>query len=332
MNIAFILGTPIISASNGVKMQALSWKIGLERLGHSVVLINPWDIYEWEKFDIIHLFSINEYTNGYVRNLYKINRNIVVSPILDPNHSQIIYKILSHWGNQRFKLHNIYYDFRNACKYIKGISVRSKFERDYIEFCFGINKSKIDVTPLSYRFNEITTPNEFKKDYCFHVSFLADKRKNVERLILSARKYGFKLKLAGKLRSDSEKSWLEKMISGYNNIEYLGFLSDEELIKHYKEAKVFALPSMCEGVGLVALEAALYGCKIVITNQGGPKEYYNGLAKLVNPQSVNEIGKAINEALNEPFDNKLYSYIYKNYSLQQTMTHLVEWYKNIIES
>ena len=332
MKIAFIMGTPVVSASNGVKMQALSWKKGLEELGHNVKLISPWEIYNWKEFDIIHIFSFNEYTNEYVKNLYKINPNIVISPILDPNHSCIMYKILSYWGSQKFRIHNKFYDFRVISSFVKGISVRSKFEHDYIEGGLGISNNRIDITPLSYRFSEVEIPNTPKKNYCFHVSFLADKRKNVERLILSAKKYGFNLKLAGKLRNNSERIWLEENISGCNNIEYLGFLSDEELIKHYKEAKVFALPSLYEGVGLVALEAAIYGCKIVITNQGGPKEYYNGLAKVVNPKSIDEIGQAITKALNEPEDNKLYSHIAENYSLQHTMTHLVNWYKKIMQS
>lgn len=331
MNIAFIIGTPVVSASNGVKMQALSWKLGLENQGHHVQLINPWHVYEWSKFDIIHFFSFHEYTIEYIKHIYKINPNIVVSPIFDPIYRRTFYKILSNWGSSKLRMHNRIYDFKRVSQYIRGISVRSLFEYNYISG-IGIDENKIDITPLSYRFNEVTMPNTPKKNYCFHVSLLADKRKNVERLMLSAKKYGFKLKLAGKLRNDSERLWLEKRISGCNNIEYLGFLSDEDLIKHYKEAKVFALPSLYEGVGLVALEAAISGCKIVITNQGGPKEYYNGLAKVVNPRSIDEIGKAITEALNEPEDNKLYSYIAENYSLQHTMVHLVDWYKRIVQS
>lgn len=56
MKIAFIMSVPILSSSNGVKMQALSWKEGLEKLGHQVFLVNTWENNDWRAFDIIHFF------------------------------------------------------------------------------------------------------------------------------------------------------------------------------------------------------------------------------------------------------------------------------------
>ena len=53
MKIAFIMSVPILSSSNGVKMQALSWKEGLEKLGHQVFLVNTWENNDWRAFDII---------------------------------------------------------------------------------------------------------------------------------------------------------------------------------------------------------------------------------------------------------------------------------------
>lgn len=59
--------------------------------------------------------------------------------------------------------------------------------------------------------------------------------------------------------------------------------------------------SLQEGVGMVALEAAAYGCEIVLTNYGAPKEYYGGRAILVNPMNVDEIGEAIMTAMNRGY-------------------------------
>lgn len=95
----------------------------------------------------------------------------------------------------------------------------------------------------------------------------------------------------------------------------MGEVDEEELVSLYKRAKVFALPSLREGVGMAALEAAAYGCEIVLTCVGAPKEYYEGRALLVNPQSVNEIGTAIIKAINEGHSQpELKSYIEKRYS------------------
>ena len=76
------------------------------------------------------------------------------------------------------------------------------------------------------------------------------------------------------------------------------------------------MPSIVEGVGSVALEAAISGCEIVLTDIGGPKEYYDGRAVLVNPYDVDSIGKGVMEAFeSKKAQPELREYILKNYSL-----------------
>ena len=102
-------------------------------------------------------------------------------------------------------------------------------------------------------------------------------------------------------------------------------LSDEELIAYYKKCKVFALPSLLEGVGMVALEAAAYGAEIVLTNIGAPKEYWDGHAELVNPYNIDEIGKAIVKCLNKDLSqSSMLDFIKENYSLEACTRKLIE--------
>lgn len=95
------------------------------------------------------------------------------------------------------------------------------------------------------------------------------------------------------LASSEEKQWLHNMIDGHANIKYVGQLTDEELLIYYRRCKVFALPSITEGVGMVALEAAANGAEIVLTNDGGPKYYLKDHAEIINPYSVDDIGRAV---------------------------------------
>ena len=112
-------------------------------------------------------------------------------------------------------------------------------------------------------------------------------------------------------------TWLSSQISDAPNIEYVGRLSDEELFKYYQRAKVFALPSFVEGVGMVALESAVYGSEIVLTNIGAPKEYYDGRAVLVNPSDIDSIGKGVLEAMtSKNAQPELRDHILNNYSMQ----------------
>lgn len=121
--------------------------------------------------------------------------------------------------------------------------------------------------------------------------------------------------MAGLLTSADEKQWLHNMIDGYENISYVGELTDEQLLNYYRRCKVFALPSLTEGVGMVALEAAANGAEIVITNDGGPKYYLKDYAEIINPYSIDEIGNAIVKLLhNNVYQPKLLGYMKDNFS------------------
>jgi glycosyltransferase involved in cell wall biosynthesis len=109
-------------------------------------------------------------------------------------------------------------------------------------------------------------------------------------------------------------------------------VDDDTLIQLYKKAKVFALPSINEGVGMVALDAALYGCEIVVTKLGGPSEYYNDLAFKVDPYSIDEIGQAIKKAMYDSnFQPKLQEYVQKEYSLSNCMDKLINTYSTVLD-
>ena len=126
---------------------------------------------------------------------------------------------------------------------------------------------------------------------------------------------------------------LKQLIGNSDNIEIRGFVSENDLISLYNKAKVFALPSINEGVGLVALEAAVHGCNIIITQLGGPKEYYkDNLAYIVNPYSIDEIGKSIVDAMNNNTQQpQLRNHIIKNYSIDSCVDLLINSYQKVLD-
>lgn len=292
MRIAFVKTTPHILPASGVKIQAKTWQAGLIAQGHDVDAINFWDDTDWTKYDVAFLFEYGGWLKDLVELLQKFDIKIVLSPIIDANTNPYIFSLACKYlGCEKMRLSSKFHDLFLVKNLIDKFYVRSEYEYEFIEK-LGVDKNKIDIVPLSYRIPEPDHLME-KENFCFHASRLADKGKNVENLILAAKKYKFELFLAGGLKGDAEKEWLNKLIQGYDNIKYLGYLSDEDLYSYYNKAKVFALPSTYEGVGMVALEAALCGCEIVITKNGGPKEYFKDMAELVDPYNVDEIGKSI---------------------------------------
>jgi len=332
MKIALVLSNPRIVASDGVVSQANTWKQGLESLGNEVVLVNMWEVYEWNSFHVILVFGFNAYLKDFITWVFPINPNIVVAPIIDPNYSLWGLWCYARWGNCKLRLSNSYHDLFSIRNKVKMFLVRSTYERLFLSKGFGINPNKCRIVPLSYSLDEdIIMFQECKREpFCLHISLLCDSRKNVKRLIEASTKYGFKLVLCGKLRSNKEKKLLERWIENAPNVEYKGFVSSTEMIDLYKKASVFALPSTYEGVGIVALDAAAMGCDVVITKLGGPKEYYSGMALEVNPYSVDDIGKAVVKILEgKTFQPKLKEYICENNSLHQISKLLIEEFEKI---
>ena len=305
MKIAYILypGVIISNRSNGVRSQAETWARTLEESGATVDLINNWGNYDWTSYDAIHIFGGGDWVYGISRSLFTFNHNIHWSPIIDPA-IDFDYKEVRRVQTLRRLSHGILYGsdkIEKALPYINKVCVRSEFEKIHLQRVYNLKDDKFELVPLSYSDSCVEyTPNS-KESFCLHISSIYQERKNVLRLVKAAKKYDFKLVLAGNKGTDKQFKFLKEEIGTAKNIEVLGFISEEQKIDLYKRAKVFCLPSLKEGVGIVALDAAYYGCEIVITNYGGPKEYYEGKCYEVNPLDVDDIGTKVMKALDESY-------------------------------
>jgi glycosyltransferase involved in cell wall biosynthesis len=79
-----------------------------------------------------------------------------------------------------------------------------------------------------------------------------------------------------------------------------GFLPDEELVVLLNLATVLALPSLTEGFGLPALEAAACGCPVVATRASPLPELLGDAGLFVNPLSTDELEAALVRVLASP--------------------------------
>lgn len=260
------------------------------------------------------------------------DKKIAIAPIIDPTVNKYLYKFLvKYWGAQKYLgLTSRFHDLYLGTRHIKVFFTRSKEETEYLSYSCDVPKEQIYQIPLSVRFQPLDEMPE-KEQFCLHTSRLHAANKNVARLIQAAIKYKFPLYLGGILNGKNEEDWLHEQIDGYDNIHYIGLVSDDELKEWYRRAKVFALPSLSEGVGMVALEAAGYGAEIVLTNVGAPKEYWDGRACLVDPLSVDEIGQAVMKCLNgeHKMQPELLSFIKSNYSIKSCSEKIVEALKTL---
>ena len=333
MKIAYIMypGACYMGAGDGSKMQAEIWAQELIRKGHQLDRINPWGHYNWKSYDIVHVFGFGLWNYDMIHWGSGINPNFVFSPIIDTNTPMWKYRLATHFGCSRLRLFSQNYALRQLRPDIKLFLARTDYEADYLKRGYNIEDEKVDIVPLSYR-EDHYDPTIEKEPFCLFTGTMTQPRKNIPNLIRAARKYGFPLKLVGNKGNAASEAQLRKLVGNAKNIDILGFVSDEELVSLYNRAKVFALPSLNEGVGLVALEAAIHGCNIVITNLGGPKEYYEkGLAQLVNPYDIDDIGQAVLRALEDNTSQpQLRDSLIQKYNVSACVNKLVECYQSIL--
>ena len=140
-----------MGAGDGSKMQAEIWAKELERKGHTVDRINPWEHYNWKNYDVIHVFGFGLWNYDMIHWGSGINPNFVFSPIIDTNTPIWKYKLATHFGCKKLRLFSQNYALRLLKQDIKLFFARTEYEADYLRKGYGISDDKIAVIPLSYR-------------------------------------------------------------------------------------------------------------------------------------------------------------------------------------
>ena len=218
------------------------------------------------------------------------------------------------------------------------ICPNSRAEADQLASYFRIPKDKFVITHngIDSIFSQSVPGNLFREKFSIHEPFLLcvaniEPRKNQQELILAARETGRKLVLIGNIR---DKSYYDHCMSiADGSVEYLGYLDhhDPLLRSAYSACDVFVLPSTLETPGLAALEAAACNARIVITDVGATREYFEDDATYVSPHNRQSIIDGILKALesdNRPGAGK---YLEK-FSWTRTARQLIEAYEKAVES
>lgn len=101
------------------------------------------------------------------------------------------------------------------------------------------------------------------------------------------------------------------------------------LASAYKTAHSVVLPSYLEIPGLVALEGALAGANIAITEVGGSKEYFGDYAWYINPMSLRSVQEALIASYNAPKNSRLSEYIERNFGWPEIAKKTVRAYESL---
>jgi len=99
------------------------------------------------------------------------------------------------------------------------------------------------------------------------------------------------------------RGWLYEEIldaaDKHDGVRVLGFVDDEDLPALYREAELFAFPSLYEGFGLPVLEAMACGVPVVCSNTSSLPEVAGNAALLFDPLDVEELSAAMARGLED---------------------------------
>lgn len=69
-----------------------------------------------------------------------------------------------------------------------------------------------------------------------------------------------------------------------------------------------------------------------MTDFGGPKEYYNGMAEIVDPYDIDSIGRAVVKLMSSTHQLQLKEYVDREYCFDRIAEKLEIAYKSVIAS
>lgn len=212
-------------------------------------------------------FNVREFDEGIKKSLEKSDVIVTVSNSAKED-------IIKYYGKK----------YENKIKIVEpGVNLdkyKQEFSTEYTEeilFKLGIKKND---------------------EFMFTIGTL-QKRKNILNIIRAFNRYKennskLKLVIAGNPGDNYQEIINEYNSSKYkNDIKILNYISEEEKIVLYKNAKIFIFPSLYEGFGMPIVEAMAAGISVITSNISSMPEVLGDAGILVNPYSIEEISKAI---------------------------------------
>lgn len=176
----------------------------------------------------------------------------------------------------------------------------SEAARDDLVRSFGLDPSRIDVTPLGVRLPQ-TIP--MRNDSASTVLCVAQKRpyKNLAALIHAVAELRDErptLVLPGApTEHEADLRALADRLGVADRVRFLGWVSDEELESLYAEATCFVLPSFIEGFGLPVLEAMARGVPVACSDRPALPEVVGDAAVLFDPADQAAVTQSVRRLL-----------------------------------
>ena len=217
----------------------------------------------------------------------------------------------------------------------------SKFSKqDIINFCH-VPANKITVAyPAADPFTGQPEPVTAYKDVPF-IMYVgrAEPYKNNRGLIQAHQQLlqdnpNLRLVIVGRkdVLREADMQWVKD--NSYKNIDFLGFVKDEQLAWLYANCRAYVFPSFMEGFGLPSLEAMNYGAPIACSNASCLPEINGEAAVYFDPADTQDMVRVVGQLIHDEtkraeLAKKGYKQV-KKYSWQRMADQTLTMYNNAL--
>lgn len=286
------------------------------------------------QIDIMFFPSVNEYGNMFKAEWFDSVRTV-----------GIVYDMIPLLFPEQCLYDPVYKkDYMDSLDFLKKmdalLAISNATKKDIVEYC-NIKEEKITViyTGIDNRYlhfdrENYIPPRSPADKYQGYFLFAGgiDFKKNIENIIVAFSKLDRKkhnnvnLVVVGKASQDTIQHYMDvaDQCNIADSVIFTGYVSDDELMALYCQAKALVFPSLYEGFGLPVVEAMACGTPVITSNSSSLKEIAEGYAILVHPERVQEIYLAMKHILDAPEEMKVQA--------QKAIAHAREFsWKNVAE-
>ncbi|WP_207512305.1 glycosyltransferase family 4 protein [Longitalea luteola] len=358
MKIAFITRSTLYTVKGGDTFQLINTAKQLKLLGIEVDIKLTNQPVNYQQYDLLHFFNLVRPAD-IICHITKSKKPFVVSPnlvdyyeydqlyrkgvagsvfrCLSKNNIEYI-KTVARWLQRNDVLMTPSYLWKGHKKSIRTILQQAALilpnsNLEYAQLsAFGTSLPGYrlipnGIDPRLFNWNS-SQPKEANLVLCVA---RIEGLKNQLNLIKALNNTRYRLVVIGNPAPNQLSYYHECRKQAAANISFIQQLPQEALASWYQKANIHILPSWFETCGLSTLEAAAMGCRVVITDKGYTREYFEDEAAYCDPASPPSILKAVETAAARPRTDTLRKKILDQYTWQQAAWKTAAAYKQVLQ-
>ena len=358
MKILFIARATLYTAFGGDSVQVIRTAEYLRKLGVEVRIHLAHETIDYSPYDLVHFFNIIRPAD-ILGHLKQSGLPAVISPVfvdyreydryhrkgllgtlsrLLPADTIEYLKALARMVKNGEKINSYQYLLKGHRRSVQYLIRQAKCllpnsESEY-QRLFNTYKTSQHYAVVPYAVDTNTfayTPQEKEQREGVICMAQIEGRKNQLNLIRAINDTDLKLKIIGKPTPNSQGYYEQCQKEAGSNIEFVGYVPQEQLPDYYRQAKVHVLASWFETAGLSSLEAATMGCSIVISDKGDTRDYFKDFARYCDPASPQSIREQVVAAYHAPADTSFKEYIAEHYTWEKTAAYTLEAYETVLK-